>query len=261
MNVNSLWPDRAPSPMLDIIGPYPGKVVEVDDSEDEDGMLGRIKVWVPKLHGEDYEDKAEDIPWARPLGFAGAGKAEDGVKRGTFFVPLKDMWTYVFFEAGDINDPLYLGGWYAKPEDEEEIPEEFKESDYGAQYPEIPGIVFPPFSLQLHGVETPQAVTLKWGEDLLIEIDPNKWNNDDPTVAIKVENDEWKLKLVSKGDISIESEKILTLKGNEVVVEAETVLDVKSKGYTQIESAKEARFKSETRIVGEAPRATGFEDH
>lgn len=261
MDANSLWPDRAPAPMLDIIGPYAGKVLEVDDSEDENGPLGRIKVWVPQLHGEEYEDKAEDIPWARPLGFGGAGKSEDGVKRGTFFTPLKKMWTYVFFENGDINFPLYLGGWFGKPEGEPEIPEEFVESDYGAQYPEIPGMVFPPFSLQLHGVETPQAVTLKWGEDLLIEIDPNMWNNDDPTVAIKVENADWKLLLKSKGDVTVESEKVLTLKGKEVVVEAEEVLDMKSAGYAKLESALENRFKSGTRIVGEAERATGFENH
>jgi len=262
MDANSLWPDRAPAPMLDVIGPYAGKVLDVDDSQDEDGPLGRIKVWVPQLHGEEYEDKPDDIPWARPLGFANPGVGEDEVKRGTFFVPLKNMWTFVFFEGGSIDYPLYLGGWFGKPEGTPEIPEEFLSSDYGAQYPEIPGIVFPPFSLQLHGVKTPQAVTLKWGDDVLIEIDTTPWNNDDPTVAVKIENEDWKLLLQSKGDITIDTEKTLTLKAKELVAEIEEKVEVEvTDGTSVIKTTGDNKLQSESRLVGEAPHATGFENH
>lgn len=261
MNVSSLFPDRAPPPLLEIIGPYPGKVLENDDSSDEDGKLGRLKVWVPHLHGEEYEDRAEDLPWARPLGHVLAGKGEDGVKRGIFIVPLKDMWTYVFFERGDIDEPLWFGGWYGQPEGSPELPTKFQESDYGGQYPEIPGIVFPPFSLRLHGVETPQAATLKWGEDLTIEIDSTPWQNAEPTIALKVHNEDWKVKLESEGDVTLKTAKKLTLEAENLDVKVEEVLDIQCQGRSIFHSVGDSYFSSDRRIVGVAPKATGFEDH
>ena len=38
-------------------GPFRAQVKKNNDNEEEDKFLGRIKVWVPQVHGEDYKDR------------------------------------------------------------------------------------------------------------------------------------------------------------------------------------------------------------
>lgn len=81
------------------LGNYRGLVV---DNLDPAG-LGRIKVKVyPMFKGID---DAYELPWAVPaMGlFAGAGEGF-----GAFAVPNVDSFVYVFFEAGNIYQPVYF---------------------------------------------------------------------------------------------------------------------------------------------------------
>lgn len=68
----------------------------VTNNQDPDG-LGRIKVKIPLLSGED------EANWAR-VAVLMAGKA-----RGTFFLPEVNDEVLVAFELGDINRPYIIG--------------------------------------------------------------------------------------------------------------------------------------------------------
>jgi len=79
-------------------GFYRGKVVSVDDPD----KLGRIKVEVYPMCKRINE---RHLPWAVPaMGlFAGAGSGT-----GSFCVPQLHSFVYVFFEEGDIYQPVYF---------------------------------------------------------------------------------------------------------------------------------------------------------
>jgi hypothetical protein len=96
------------------LGIYRGQVLLTDALEEN--KLGRIKVEVfPMLISEDTVKefklaniegmKIEQIPWATPAMslFAGAG---DGF--GSFVVPDIKSWVWLFFESGDIYQPVYF---------------------------------------------------------------------------------------------------------------------------------------------------------
>lgn len=68
----------------------------VTNNQDPDG-LGRIKVKIPRLSGDDESN------WARIASFM-AGK-----ERGAFFLPEVDDEVLVAFECGDINMPYVIG--------------------------------------------------------------------------------------------------------------------------------------------------------
>ncbi|MCZ7356858.1 MAG: phage baseplate assembly protein V [Candidatus Methanoperedens sp.] len=68
----------------------------VIDNKDPD-MLGRVKVKIPRLSGEDESN------WARVLTFMA------GSERGAFFLPEVDDEVLVAFEYGDINIPYIIG--------------------------------------------------------------------------------------------------------------------------------------------------------
>lgn len=79
-------------------GIYRGKVVDNNDPD----MLGRIKVQVyPML--ADIE--AAGLPWAVPAPslFVGAGES-----MGCFAVPANDTHVFIFFESGDMYQPVYF---------------------------------------------------------------------------------------------------------------------------------------------------------
>lgn len=82
-------------------GKYRGKVADVDDPE----QLGRIKVFVPEIYGED-----QNSPWAMPAApFAGK-------QHGFVFIPEVEDGVWIEFEAGDISRPIWTGGWWADGE-------------------------------------------------------------------------------------------------------------------------------------------------
>lgn len=99
---------------------YHGIVTDVDDPD----QRGRVKIVVPSLLDDDQE-----LPeWADPIGRDLAG---DGT--GSFFPPYVGDVVEVMFEHGDIEYPLYMGGYWG----DEELPE-----DFAANYPNTKGWVF-----------------------------------------------------------------------------------------------------------------------
>lgn len=68
----------------------------VTNNQDEDG-LGRVKVKIPRLSGED------ESYWARVVSFMA------GMERGAFFLPEVDDEVLVIFEHGDITMPYIIG--------------------------------------------------------------------------------------------------------------------------------------------------------
>jgi uncharacterized protein involved in type VI secretion and phage assembly len=74
----------------------------VTNNQDPD-KLGRVKVKIPRISGEDESN------WARVVSFM-AGK-----ERGAFFLPEVDDEVLVAFEYGDINMPYVIGSlWNGK---------------------------------------------------------------------------------------------------------------------------------------------------
>lgn len=68
----------------------------VTNNKDPDG-LGRVKVKIPRISGEDESN------WARVSSFM------SGKERGAFFLPEVDDEVLVVFEYGDINMPYVIG--------------------------------------------------------------------------------------------------------------------------------------------------------
>lgn len=98
---------------------YPGIVVDNKDPE----KRGRIKVKMPSiLNGETL------VQWAVPMGANLAGKGT-----GSFFPPYIGDVVDVMFEHGDLDFPVYVGGFWATAE----LPEAFKNG-----YPNVKGWVF-----------------------------------------------------------------------------------------------------------------------
>jgi hypothetical protein len=79
-------------------GKYGGVVIDNDDPL----KLARLKVSVPTLM------QVAEIGWARPaLPFAGPG-------HGHVMVPAVDALVWVEFEAGNLDQPIWTGCWYAE---------------------------------------------------------------------------------------------------------------------------------------------------
>lgn len=80
-----------------------GVVVGIVTNNKDTEKLGRVKVKIPRLSGEDESN------WARVISFM-AGK-----DRGAFFLPEVDDEVLVAFEYGDINMPYVIGSlWNGK---------------------------------------------------------------------------------------------------------------------------------------------------
>lgn len=79
---------------------YRAEVMDNDDPQNR----GRIRVMVPFISQEALDE------WAIPVTPYG------GNKYGTFFPPEKGDYVWVMFENGDMNYPIYVGGWWAEGE-------------------------------------------------------------------------------------------------------------------------------------------------
>ena len=94
-------------------GKYRGLVADVDDPR----RIGRLRALVPGvLPG------GELTPWALPC------TPYNGPDSGFFAVPPVDAAIWIEFEAGDVNHPIWTGGWW--PEGDTPVPEEGRQ---GAQ--------------------------------------------------------------------------------------------------------------------------------
>lgn len=69
---------------------------------------GRIKFRIPQLHGIPDETDSwlntSELPWAEP------GFMFSGPDMGSFVTPVIGSTTYIMFEGGDPNFPIYFGG-------------------------------------------------------------------------------------------------------------------------------------------------------
>lgn len=88
---------------------YEGTVVDRNDPD----KLGRVKFMIPGL----IEPSS---PWAFPAGTLGGGAKDTG----SFAIPADGAEVYVFFVAGDMEEPRYLAGHWGETDDGNEVPEE-----------------------------------------------------------------------------------------------------------------------------------------
>jgi len=88
-------------------GMYRGKVLETDEEADDGMKLGRLKVIVPLVHGDNAS--ADKLPWAWPVFPVGVSRGEKG-EHCFISIPPKNSWVVVAFEGGDVNSPMWFGG-------------------------------------------------------------------------------------------------------------------------------------------------------
>lgn len=79
-----------------LFGMYASVVKDIDDPD----KLGRVKVYCPKLYGEDLS------PWAFPC-FPSA----IGIDTGSVDIPPMNSYVWITFEEGDPASPIYMGGF------------------------------------------------------------------------------------------------------------------------------------------------------
>lgn len=80
-------------------------------------MLGRLKVRVPQIHGikgEKNSVKTEDLLWANML------YPRSMKDSGNFIVPQVGEKVWVLFEAGNTDNIVVLGSWFAIPDEAKE---------------------------------------------------------------------------------------------------------------------------------------------
>ena len=133
--------------MLEYPGLYRGIVKENDDSEEDHPYLGRVKVFVPQVHGDTIKD--EDLPWAWPCSPMGGGRPGAGSEKighGFIAVPPVGSSVWIAFEHGDPANPVWLGTWYGQKDANPEMPDEALEDSplSSVVYPDI-FLIKPPF--------------------------------------------------------------------------------------------------------------------
>lgn len=72
--------------------------------------LGRVKVRIFEIHGDEEAIAKEDLPWANACVSAGGGS-----DYGVFDVPEIGASVWVIFEQGDTEHPVWVGCWIANP--------------------------------------------------------------------------------------------------------------------------------------------------
>lgn len=86
-----------------LYGNYRAKVINNKDKE----QFGRVQVFIPDIM--PFLDPRSDGIWARPANNPIGGRNSESNYSGTSFIPALGSWTWVFFEAGNINRPYYFG--------------------------------------------------------------------------------------------------------------------------------------------------------
>lgn len=259
------FPDEPLSTAAEVPGIWRAKVKKNDDREEEDKFLGRVKVWVPQIHGEDYEDRVEDLPWAFPC-FLHAFKDPDDeeLKAGFFGVPPEESWVYVIFENGDPDHPIYFGGWYGGEKGDTELNDFMQEDERSsARYPDIIGYISPLDKRFRFRILNEDRFEISWWQDdeekAIIEFDSQGFDpNNKPTMRLEVKDD-WMVKVKAKKQIHIESEEDeVRIKCKRLVVEAEEKIEMTSEGTSIYEASGVNTFKGAT-ISGRGEPDGGFD--
>ena len=231
-----------------------------DDRDLKNKYLGRIQVWIPQVHGEEYEDRKEDLPWAWPCKFA-AGKDED-VKFGSYYVPSDDSWVYVLLENGDPDRPVWFGAWYGEQEEESELPDEFIDDERSsARYPDLIGWISPWEGKFKVRVLKAERFELLWGDvddpDAIVEFDSVGYSpNSEPTLRVHTK---WVAKVSAEKDVELESTtRDVKVKCRHFLVEATGNVAVDAEGNSEYKAAGTNTFKGAT-IKGSGTPNGGFD--
>lgn len=245
------FPDRPMDTSGTYTGPFRAKVKKNDDRELDNKFLGQIRVWIPQVHGEEYEDRINELPWAWPC-FLQAHKDESGqLKSGFFGVPPEDSWVYVIFENGDPDHPIYLGGWYGGEKGDSDLDEFLQEDERSsARYPDIIGYISPhdgKFRFRILKKDRFEFSWFEGGEEKAIfEFDSVGYDpNDRPTIRLEAKGD-WIVKVKAEKNIEMESDEEVKIKCKKFKVEAEEEIDMKSEGSSKYEAVNNNDFKGDT---------------
>lgn len=279
-------------------GVYRGIVAENNDSSTTYPNRCRLRIRVPVVHGVDHP--VEFLPWAEPcMSIFGGGiraKSSTGqfvdsanyVSHGCIAIPPVGSSVWVMFEGGNPNSPVWIGTWYGKDVltgRENEIPTQALSSGvYGKQYPEIFLLKFP-FKLidavaRLIG-KAVDGLFLRVISSEVIELvfhqDHNYIRLDGRNKKITVNAKYWNVDVIAEckgklggnitlkaipessgsssygGNISIEGRNVTIKASNDISIEAQRQSYVFGKTYNT--------FASNGSIHGNAPHASGFEDH
>jgi hypothetical protein len=84
---------------MNFMGNYRGKVL------DNTGDKGRCKIYVPSLHSSEFENIPTKLPWAEPAMPLFGGTTDN---QGMCSWPEVGATVWVFFEGGDLRDPVYF---------------------------------------------------------------------------------------------------------------------------------------------------------
>lgn len=101
----------------------PGIYYGLVESTDDPKIRGRIKVRVYPFQRDKDNIPTKTLPWAQVMG-SHSGNPDQGV----FEIPKVGAQVLVAFVQGDPDRPIVLGGAYAAPDGESEVPDEVKEA-------------------------------------------------------------------------------------------------------------------------------------
>lgn len=163
-----------------VLGRWYGKYEAVVTDNADPLEIGRVKVKVPAVLGEDVESG-----WALPCAAFGGGK-----DRGMLFVPEVGDTVWVEFAAGDLSRPIWSGAFWGAPESgggQDDLAEAA-----GAETPTHEGTVAGPGLLVLR---------TKAGHRVCFD-------DDGEVVVIANGNGKTEIRLTQAGEVVITAEKI-----------------------------------------------------
>jgi hypothetical protein len=96
-----------------LFGIYKGVVVDNRDPT----SLGRCKIRVYQMHGDEMATPDETLPFSAYM------SPEAGTDSGSFTPPDVGSRVWVMYEQGDINSPVYTGGWFTQNSGSPDEPE------------------------------------------------------------------------------------------------------------------------------------------
>lgn len=199
--------EQSKRPESRIYGVVAGIVTNNKDPE----KLGRIKVKIPRISGEDESN------WARVVSFMA------GNERGAFFLPEVDDEVLVAFEYGDINLPYIIGSlWNGK--DKPPLANDDGKNNIRMLKSRSGHIIRLD---DTDGKEKIEIVDKTEKNMIIIDTKDNK-------ISIKSEKD---IEISAKGKITLEANDIEAKSKASTKIEASSGLDLKASGNMTIKGA------------------------
>lgn len=201
-----LW-DKAHSTDYPCI--YRARVVDNKDPQN----IGRVKVVIPSLSGEDVE------VWVRPISVFGYKSTH-----GSHVVPDIGCYVYVMFENGDIRFPVYFGGVVLEGQVLSESTED------GSQEKEYIILRSPKGSI-LKISDNKNKIILRTPSKHLIEIDDTE-----DRILIKTSNhtitisDSSKIEIECNGEFEVKASRRITLRAPSIRMLGSSPADVEFEG-------------------------------